>query len=153
MYLEIRRQCINRTNYNKQPRAHLIDHQYLDPVHLGHIHPSWRDEYYPTYFHSCIPRNASEVAVELLWVFSHSCFPPFSDRCLVRLENEHIGNTDQYRVTREVPLPYSFDEVEHESDDEADEDEKFARRKKSMSIRMPSLSRPRNTTSTEQTVT
>ncbi|KZT35393.1 EXS-domain-containing protein, partial [Sistotremastrum suecicum HHB10207 ss-3] len=27
-----------------------------------------------------------------------------------RLENEHIGNTDQYRVTREVPLPYSFDE-------------------------------------------
>ena len=30
---------------------------------------------------------------------------------LVRLENEHIGNTDQYRVTREVPLPYSFDEV------------------------------------------
>ena len=75
------------------------------------------------------------------------------DRCLVRLENEHIGNTDQYRVTREVPLPYSFDEVEHESDDEAEEDEKFARRKKSMSIRMPSLSRPRNTTSTEQTVT
>lgn len=26
-----------------------------------------------------------------------------------RLENEHLGNTDQYRVTREVPLPYSFD--------------------------------------------
>ena len=34
---------------------------------------------------------------------------------LVRLENEHIGNTDQYRVTREVPLPYQFDE-----DDEVD---------------------------------
>ena len=30
----------------------------------------------------------------------------------VRLENEHIGNTDQYRVTREVPLPYSFQEAE-----------------------------------------
>ncbi|KAK7044716.1 signal transduction protein [Favolaschia claudopus] len=27
-----------------------------------------------------------------------------------RLENEHLGNVDQYRVTREVPLPYSLDE-------------------------------------------
>ncbi|KAJ7269846.1 EXS-domain-containing protein [Mycena rebaudengoi] len=26
-----------------------------------------------------------------------------------RLENEHLGNVDQYRVTREVPLPYSLD--------------------------------------------
>jgi len=25
-----------------------------------------------------------------------------------RLENEHLGNMDQYRVIREVPLPYSF---------------------------------------------
>ena len=25
-----------------------------------------------------------------------------------RVENEHLGNMDQYRVTREVPLPYSF---------------------------------------------
>lgn len=42
----------------------------------------------------------------------------------VRLENEHIGNTDQYRVTREVPLPYSFDarEEKDESDDDEDED-------------------------------
>jgi hypothetical protein len=36
------------------------------------------------------------------------------------LENEHLGNVDQYRVTREVPLPYPLDtmadddEVEHE---------------------------------------
>lgn len=37
--------------------------------------------------------------------------------CLVvRLENEHLGNSDQYRATREVPLPYSFDE--HESEEE-----------------------------------
>ena len=27
-----------------------------------------------------------------------------------RLENEHIGNMDQYRVTREVPLPYTIPE-------------------------------------------
>jgi len=26
-----------------------------------------------------------------------------------RVENEHLGNMDQYRVTREVPLPYSLD--------------------------------------------
>ncbi|KAJ7892874.1 EXS family-domain-containing protein [Mycena olivaceomarginata] len=25
-----------------------------------------------------------------------------------RLENEHLGNIDQYRVTREVPLPYTL---------------------------------------------
>ncbi|KAK7686014.1 hypothetical protein QCA50_010825 [Cerrena zonata] len=35
-----------------------------------------------------------------------------------RLENEHLGNMDQYRVTREVPLPYSFDDVVQDSDDE-----------------------------------
>ena len=40
----------------------------------------------------------------------------------VRLENEHLGNMDQYRVTREVPLPYRFDETAHEEDDDADED-------------------------------
>ena len=28
---------------------------------------------------------------------------------LDRLENEHIGNMDQYRVTREMPLPYIFE--------------------------------------------
>ena len=25
-----------------------------------------------------------------------------------RLETEHIGNMDQYRVNREIPLPYAF---------------------------------------------
>jgi len=29
-----------------------------------------------------------------------------------RLENEHLGNMDQYRVTHEVPLPYSFNHRE-----------------------------------------
>ncbi|KAF9532389.1 EXS family-domain-containing protein [Crepidotus variabilis] len=38
-----------------------------------------------------------------------------------RLENEHLGNMDQYRVTREVPLPYAIDETRrHEEDDEED---------------------------------
>ena len=39
-----------------------------------------------------------------------------------RLENEHLGNMDQYRITREVPLPYSFDELQHETD-AGDEDD------------------------------
>ncbi|TFK38118.1 EXS-domain-containing protein [Crucibulum laeve] len=40
-----------------------------------------------------------------------------------RLENEHLGNMDQYRVTREVPLPYSFDDGNREDDGEDDGDE------------------------------
>ncbi|KAF7316200.1 Signal transduction protein [Mycena indigotica] len=35
-----------------------------------------------------------------------------------RLENEQLGNRDQYRATREVPLPYSLDERRAERDDE-----------------------------------
>ncbi|KAJ6627864.1 EXS family-domain-containing protein [Mycena sp. CBHHK59/15] len=37
-----------------------------------------------------------------------------------RVENEHLGNVDQYRVTREVPLPYSLDHPSH--GDDGDED-------------------------------
>jgi len=38
-----------------------------------------------------------------------------------RLENEHLGNMDQYRVTREVPLPYAFDGGHSgDQDDDAD---------------------------------
>ncbi|KAF9055435.1 EXS-domain-containing protein [Hymenopellis radicata] len=37
-----------------------------------------------------------------------------------RLENEHLGNVDQYRVTREVPLPYSLDDIGHDIDDDDD---------------------------------
>ncbi|TRM63672.1 EXS family-domain-containing protein, partial [Schizophyllum amplum] len=39
-----------------------------------------------------------------------------------RLENEHLGNMDQYRVTREVPLPYSLDELDIDMEEEADEE-------------------------------
>ncbi|KAJ3837763.1 EXS-domain-containing protein [Lentinula raphanica] len=39
----------------------------------------------------------------------------------VRLENEHLGNMDQYRVTREVPLPYSFDDNHHHVGDTDDD--------------------------------
>ncbi|KAJ7211223.1 EXS-domain-containing protein [Mycena pura] len=35
-----------------------------------------------------------------------------------RLENEQLGNQDQYRATREVPLPYSLDESRGDGDED-----------------------------------
>ncbi|OCH89346.1 EXS-domain-containing protein [Obba rivulosa] len=41
-----------------------------------------------------------------------------------RLENEHLGNMDQYRVTREVPLPYSLNDAnDSDGGDEDDDDQ------------------------------
>ncbi|KAM5537632.1 hypothetical protein V8D89_008710 [Ganoderma adspersum] len=40
----------------------------------------------------------------------------------LRLENEHLGNIDQYRVTREVPLPYTHEDHSHESDGDDEDD-------------------------------
>lgn len=39
-----------------------------------------------------------------------------------RLENEHLGNVDQYRVTREVPLPYALDSSRDNDEDDDDDD-------------------------------
>lgn len=67
----------------------------------------------------------------------------------VRLENEHIGNTDQYRVTREVPLPYRVEEKENEdSDDEREEEERSQR---SSWRRRPTLSVPLSRMSIDHT--
>lgn len=54
-----------------------------------------------------------------------------------RLENEHIGNADQFRVTREVPLPYVFT-GEVDSDDE---DRRTAPRARPISVRLPTVNR------------
>ena len=56
--------------------------------------------------------------------------------CAVRLENEHLGNIDQYRVTREVPLPYSYDDPSHDSDGDDDEDSRTHRSAGSRSWRV-----------------
>ncbi|KAG8708269.1 hypothetical protein FRC09_001348 [Ceratobasidium sp. 395] len=53
-----------------------------------------------------------------------------------RVENEQIGNADQFRVTREIPLPYVFTE-ERDSDDE-DAGERRPRRR---SVRLPAALR------------
>jgi len=38
-----------------------------------------------------------------------------------RLENEHLGNMDQYRVTREVPLPYALGDSRRDDPDDDDD--------------------------------
>lgn len=73
--------------------------------------------------------------IRFLWVFYIPGWPYFNTRSFLyalmemirrvvwnfyRLENEHLGNMDQYRITREVPLPYSFDSPQHEDDDDED---------------------------------
>jgi hypothetical protein len=35
----------------------------------------------------------------------------------VRVETEHLGNADAYRVTREIPLPYRRADVDLEEED------------------------------------
>ncbi|PPQ86656.1 hypothetical protein CVT25_006840 [Psilocybe cyanescens] len=45
-----------------------------------------------------------------------------------RLENEHLGNMDQYRVTREVPLPYAINDQNREYDGDDDDHLKVRRR-------------------------
>jgi hypothetical protein len=70
-------------------------------------------------------RDAQTLAMELLSVVYLSLVESLADVLWSdRLENEHVGNKDQYRVTREVPLPYNINRyVEEEEEDDADEEE------------------------------
>ncbi|KAI0319242.1 EXS-domain-containing protein [Amylostereum chailletii] len=104
-------------------------------------HPLLRDEVVYT---SQVPLYYCAILLNLLLRFSWAFLyipakgPSFNVRTFItgmlemlrrwqwnfyRLENEHVGNVDQYRITREVPLPYSFDDLAHDSDvgDEDDE--------------------------------
>lgn len=76
----------------------------------------------------CNVRNASSLAVELLCVpssrpsllplIASTSSPPFLYALTpVRVETEHLGNADAYRVTREIPLPYR-DTKRSDSDDD-----------------------------------
>ena len=67
-----------------------------------------------------------EMCRRLQWNFCAYLYPfvllPFRTVSSTdRLENEHLGNMDQYRVTREVPLPYPFDDHSHETDIDEDD--------------------------------
>ena len=107
------------------------DHQHYHPLHMGNIPPNARAHHSYSFIDSRAPRSAAALSVECLYVdFFRSALhlPRFTDQCVLcgwvdRLENEHIGNMDQYRVTREVPLPYSFDELGYEID-VGDEDDR-----------------------------
>jgi hypothetical protein len=55
------------------------------------------------------------VLSRFFYAISLPCRPRERPNGADRLENEHLGNMDQYRITREVPLPYSFDELSHET--------------------------------------
>lgn len=61
------------------------------------------------------------MAVELLYVpftvITNHSSKVISD-IIVRVETEHLGNADAYRVTREIPLPYR--NLDLESEDEAE---------------------------------
>ncbi|KAI0701368.1 EXS family-domain-containing protein [Cytidiella melzeri] len=83
---------------------------------------------------------ATNLLIRFIWVlYIPQRGPPFPLRTFIaamlemlrrwqwnffRLENEHLGNVDQYRVTREVPLPYSFDDAVNDSEGDDDSDQK-----------------------------
>jgi hypothetical protein len=40
----------------------------------------------------------------------------------VRMENEHLGNMDQYRALKEIPLPYHLDIIGQTEEEQPDTD-------------------------------
>ncbi|KIK56661.1 hypothetical protein GYMLUDRAFT_174084, partial [Collybiopsis luxurians FD-317 M1] len=89
-------------------------------------------DYIPVYYFAII----SNVLIRFIWVLYIPSKPDMYVQLFIvgfmemlrrwqwnffRLENEHLGNMDQYRVTREVPLPYSFDGEESRSGDTDDD--------------------------------
>jgi hypothetical protein len=80
--------------------------------HLADFHILRRGMHRATHVHRCHVGDVKEGAMEHLYVIipfvrDHDCntCSMFSDR----LENKHLSNMEEYRVTREVSLPYSFD--------------------------------------------
>ncbi|ORX40588.1 hypothetical protein BD324DRAFT_10302 [Kockovaella imperatae] len=56
-----------------------------------------------------------------------------------RVETEHLGNADAYRVTREIPLPYR--RIEHDSEEDEMGPNRASKRPGSLSIRLEALKR------------
>ncbi|KAG9017993.1 hypothetical protein FRB90_012718 [Tulasnella sp. 427] len=102
-------------------------------------------DYFPVYYFAII----SNVLIRFVWIIYA---PPgrfdFRIRAVIaatlemlrrfqwnffRVENEHVGNADQYRVTREMPLPYSFDSPEARDDSDDDENDHKPRRSRESS--------------------
>lgn len=98
--------------------GHELDHSFS----LGVLHTRLATFKYPVIFVWPIGDD-KKSCVEFLLVslFNFRSMQLANPQCLTdRLENEHLGNMDQYRITREVPLPYSFDIPQHDDDDDED---------------------------------
>jgi len=100
-------------------------------------HPFLRHEllyadYYPVYYAAMI----ANVSIRFVWIiYSPESSVDYPLRNFIagalemlrrvlwnffRVENEHIGHADQYRVTRDIPLPYSFDHGDDQDDSDDD---------------------------------
>ncbi|KAI1794482.1 EXS-domain-containing protein [Ganoderma leucocontextum] len=130
--------CVFATSYSIYAGAWdlLMDWSLLRP-HARY--PMLRQE---LLYHNAIPfyyfAIVSNILIRFIWViYIPAQGPNYTIRTFItamleilrrwqwnflRLENEHVGNVDQYRVTREVPLPYTHDDHSHESDGEDEDD-------------------------------
>ena len=95
-----------------------------------------RDKYHPARVYRRHAGDAAAGAMEFLYdLFLFACHRTrcghtltlTTDVCFTdRLENEHLGNMDQYRVTREVPLPYSFEMHSNEEEEQEENEQENA---------------------------
>jgi len=92
----------------------------MHSLHLAELHTLRRLKHGARHVHCCHVGDVTEGAVELLYVVSpfllrdrhrNTC-STISDR----VENKHINNSEEYRTTREVPLPYRFDALPSEEE-------------------------------------
>jgi hypothetical protein len=60
---------------------------------------------------------------------------------MIRVENEHLGNADCYRVTRELPLPYELHDGDS-SDEEETDDNGRSKKPSSVATRASSTNTP-----------
>ncbi|MCO5589729.1 hypothetical protein L7F22_043697 [Adiantum nelumboides] len=68
----------------------------------------------------------------------------------LRLENEHLGNVDMYRVSREVPLPYHVRSKDAQTDEEDEEGESSNRFKRFAPKSMMKLVHSKNVKAKEE---
>ena len=123
------RPCHTPLAYLQSERAP-TGNQHPDPVHLGDIYPEKWPVHDAALLYCGHTRDASANPVELLCVLTLSYTAQMLTLFADRLENEHLGNVDQYRVTREVPLPYAVDENREYDQDDDDERDRHLRLKR-----------------------
>ena len=84
----------------------------MHSFHLDNLHILRPGKRRAIQVHRCHVGDVQEGAVEPLYVIIPFVRHDDCNTCLTisdRVENKHLSNTEEYRVTREVPLPYGFD--------------------------------------------